>query len=161
MVDLYRFPVQSNDPSEEAELKKYRLEPDISNRLAGLEEVLSKAVQMIKPYEDFIPYIQKHEFEALIFSDPKVFNIESAVIEKEVEDILATTPCPEDINTTEDGHPAKRLESIFRSDKKKYIKGANAVDFAEMAGIEIILEKCPRFRFWIETLMLRANVTVK
>ncbi len=156
MVDLFRFPVQSNDPNEEAELKKYSLESDISTRLAGLERVLYDAVQKIKPYKDFTPYIQKHEFEALIFSDAKVFNIESAAIGKAVEDILTTTPCPEDINTTEEGHPAKRLESIFKSNKKKYVKGANAVDFAEMAGIEIILEKCPRFRFWVKILMERA-----
>lgn len=156
MVDLFRFPVQSNDPNEEAELKKYSLESDISTRLAGLERVLYDAVQKIKPYKDFIPYIQKHEFEALIFSDAKVFNIESAAIEKAVEDILATIPCPEDINTTEEGHPAKRLESIFKSNKKKYVKGANAVDFAEMAGIEIILEKCPRFSHWVKILMERA-----
>lgn len=160
MVDLFRFPVQSNDPNEEAELKKYSLESDISTRLGGLERVLYDAVQKIKPYKDFIPYIQKHEFEALIFSDAKVFNIESAALEKAVEDILATTPCPEDINTTEEGHPAKRLESIFKSNKKKYVKGANAVDFAEMAGIEIILDKCPRFNYWVKILEALASDSI-
>ena len=157
MVDLYRFPVQSGDQAEENELKKYSLDPNIDSRLTGFESILSAAVQKIKDYSFFIPYIQKYEFEALLFSEVEVFGIENEGIQKEVEAVLAAIPNPEEINTTEMGHPAKRLETIFAAHRRKYSKGADAVDFAELAGIEVILEKCPRFRSWVEALISAAK----
>lgn len=156
MVDLYRFPVQSGDREEETELKKHSSNPDIDERLSGLENILSAAVQKIKPYPNFIPYIQKHEFEALLFSNTEVF-FENSGIKKAVESVLEEIPNPEDINSTEEGHPANRLKKIFKVHRNKYVKGADAVVFAELAGIEVILEKCPRFQLWIETLITAAK----
>lgn len=155
-IDLFRFPVQSSEHAEEEMLKKHSENPNIEARIKGLEDVLQGVVQKIKPYDHFIPYIQKHEFEALLFSDASAFN-EHAAIQKDIEKVLAAIPNPEDINTTETGHPAKRLESIYAAHKKKYNKGADAVNLAEMAGIETILEKCPRFRAWIELLIATAK----
>lgn len=155
-IDLFRFPVQSSEHAEEEMLKKHSENPDIEMRIKGFEDVLQGAVQKIKPYDHFIPYIQKHEFEALLFSDASAF-IEHAGIQKDIERVLKAIPNPEDINTTETGHPAKRLESIYAAHKKKYSKGADAVNLAEMAGIKIILEKCPRFRAWIELLIATAK----
>ncbi|MEZ4773017.1 MAG: DUF4276 family protein [Bacteroidia bacterium] len=156
MIDLYKFPVQSGNPHEERLLKHYDKVSNINEKLAGLEKVLSAVVDKIKPYPEFLPYIQKHEFEALLFSDPDVFNIEDPNIVSDIAAILIDNPNPEDINTTFDGHPARRLETIFAKHKKKYVKGADAVDFAEIAGIEKIMEKCPRFKTWILDLVSMA-----
>ena len=108
MVDLFRFPVQSGIPDEEKELKQHIANPDALGRIVGLEGVMAKAVQKIKAYPHFIPYIQKYELEALLFSDPVAFGIENSKIQKDVEEVLTLIPNPEDINTTESGHPAQR-----------------------------------------------------
>ncbi|MEQ1745913.1 MAG: DUF4276 family protein [Saprospiraceae bacterium] len=157
LVDLYRFPVQSSDYTEEASLKKWNAEPNADARLAGFQEVLVSVVRKIKPYPGFVPYIQKYELEALLFSDSTAFEYEEEKIKEKIQAIIEDFPNPEDINTTEMGHPAKRLETIFAASKKKYEKGADAVDFAELIGLETILKKCPRFRSWVETLMAKAQ----
>lgn len=157
LVDLYRFPVQSGDNIEKAALQKWSAEPDVDARLAGLQELLLSVVGKIKPYPAFVPYVQKHEFEALLFSDEAAFVYEGTAVQKAIQAVLNEYPNPEDINTTETGHPAKRLETIFAAGKKKYAKGADAVDFAELIGLEIILKKCPRFRSWVEILLAKAK----
>lgn len=158
MVDLYRFPVQSNDATEETELKKYSNEPNIATRISGFESIMKQAVQNIAPYSYFIPYIQKHEFEALLFSDPFAFSIEDDAIRQDVEKVLHHISDPEEINTSEKGHPAQRLIDIYASHNKRFQKGADAVDIAEVTGIETILARCPNFRHWIETLTNLSNV---
>ncbi len=74
-VDLFRFPVQSGLPEEEIKLKEYTANPNIEERIAGFEDVLNQAVQRINSYSYFIPYIQKREFEALLFADADAFGI--------------------------------------------------------------------------------------
>ena len=98
----------------------------------------------------FIPYIQLHEFEALLFSSNKGF--ESFFSEnhaKDTQHIIDTFNNPEDINTTPTGAPSKRLLAI-KNDYDKVIEG-NLI--ALEVGINDILAKCPRFRAWIEKLI--------
>jgi hypothetical protein len=98
----------------------------------------------------FIPYIQLHEFEALLFSSNKGF--ESFFSEnhaKDTQHIIDTFSNPEDINTTPAGAPSKRLLAI-KDDYDKVIEG-NLI--ALEVGINDILAKCPRFRAWIEKLI--------
>lgn len=98
----------------------------------------------------FIPYIQLHEFEALLFSSNKGF--ESFFSEdnaKDTQHIIDTFSNPEDINTTPVGAPSKRLLAI-KDDYDKVIEG-NLI--ALEVGINDILAKCPRFRAWIEKLI--------
>ena len=95
----------------------------------------------------FIPYIQLHEFEALLFSSNKGF--ESFFSEdnaKDTQHIIDNFNNPEDINTTPTGAPSKRLLAI-KDDYDKVIEG-NLI--ALEIGINDILAKCPRFRAWIE-----------
>lgn len=156
LVDLFRFPVQSGVPDEEKLLKQLSANVDIDVRLSGLQSVLFEAVQKINPYPNFIPYIQKYEFEALLFSNPEAFSLENESIQKAVADVTSVFPNPEDINTSPSGHPAQRLIDIYATHNAKYEKGADAVDIAELIGIEVMLEKCPRFRDWVETLFAKA-----
>ena len=98
----------------------------------------------------FIPYIQLHEFEALLFSSNKGF--ESFFSEdnaKDTQQIINTFNNPENINTTPTGAPSKRLLAI-KDDYDKVIEG-NLI--ALEVGINDILTKCPRFRAWIEKLI--------
>ncbi len=63
MVDLYRMP--SDFPGWE----RSRTIPDPLERVRLLESEFQSAVQ----HRRFVPYIQLHEFEALLFADPKKF----------------------------------------------------------------------------------------
>lgn len=126
----------------------------IDKKIECLENKLNNIVQEIKPYNYFIPYIQKHEMETLMFANPNDgFSLENNKIKNAVLEICKLYPNIEDINGTEIGAPSKRLEAIYKSDNKKYQKIIDGIDIVELTGIEKIIEKCPRFRNWIENLI--------
>ncbi len=98
----------------------------------------------------FIPYIQLHEFEALLFSSNKGFEtFFSETNAKNTQQIINTFNNPEDINTSPKGAPSKRLLAI-KDDYDKVIEG-NLI--ALEVGFNEILARCPRFRAWIEKLI--------
>lgn len=99
----------------------------------------------------FIPYVQLHEFEGLLFSDIEVLRrnfmadeIDMLKIEKAVQ--LASSP--EDINNGPNTAPSKRLEDAI-SGYNKVVYGAC---LAEEIGLGTIRAKCRRFNHWIEML---------
>lgn len=101
---------------------------------------------------DLIPYIQKHEFEALLFTNLSGFEI---VIDDEkklkaIQAIVNAYPNPEDINNSPQTAPSKRLEKIF-----SYDKALHSELILEGVTMESIKEKCPRFREWTERIIER------
>ena len=101
---------------------------------------LEKEMMQAVPQENFIPYIQKYEFEALIFSDITIAEkrYESSFSEKFTE--------PEDIN--HDQPPSKRLEAQFPD----YSKVLGGVNILEKIGLNKIRSECPRFSSWLGRL---------
>ena len=100
----------------------------------------------------FIPYIQLHEFEGLLFSDISV--IENEFEESEFSDYnylketISTFENPEMINDGSARAPSKRLERII----KGYNKPVFGSLLAEAIGLQKIREKCPRFNAWVNVL---------
>ena len=100
----------------------------------------------------FIPYIQLHEFEGLLFNNIEVFQQNFTVQEIVDYNGLVTTieayQNPEMINDTVENAPSKRLE--------RYILGYNKVLFgsmlAESIGLDKIRHKSIRFNKWIQAL---------
>lgn len=124
------------------------------DKVSYLESKLNDIVQSIMPYQYFIPYIQKHEIETLLFSDPEAgFSLEADSIKEAVLQVCQQYLNVEDINGTEHGAPSKRLEAFYKANGKRYVKVIDGIDIAELTGIDKIMEKCPRFRNWIETLL--------
>ena len=105
------------------------------------------------PDERFIPYIQKHEFEAVLFSSNIGFERYFEEIAKETQKIIDQYPNPEDINDQPHTAPSKRLLSLNPSYNK--VNDGNII--ALEIGIETMLEKCPRFKNWIETIIEKVN----
>lgn len=103
----------------------------------------------------FFAYIQKHEFEALLFSDNKGFEYyfpdECA---KQTATIVSSYDSPEDINSTPSGAPSKRLAAI-KPDYNKVLEG-NLI--AMEIGINVILERCSRFALWIKKIIDKAVI---
>lgn len=97
----------------------------------------------------FIPYIQLHEFEGLLFTDLNVFN--RNFLPQEFHDkpkfteIFSQFTNPEDINDSPTTAPSKRL--------LKHIKGYNKIVYgsilAQETGLQQIRTKCPRFNNWV------------
>lgn len=98
----------------------------------------------------FIPYIQLHEFEALLFASnngfDSFFSDEQA---KETQQIVDSYENPEDINSSPQGAPSKRILTI-KNDYDKVLEG-NLI--ALEVGLSNMMEKCPRFKAWIEKLI--------
>ncbi|MFM2060700.1 MAG: hypothetical protein RLZZ507_370 [Cyanobacteriota bacterium] len=98
----------------------------------------------------FIPYIQLHEYEAYLFSDPTCFESfydncsDKVVILKTISDSYET---PELINDSKETAPSKRIIAQFPD----YERAKSTVGslLAESIGLEVIRDKCPHFNSWL------------
>ncbi|MBD5280778.1 MAG: DUF4276 family protein [Bacteroides sp.] len=102
----------------------------------------------------FIPYIQLHEFEALLFSSVRGFEMYfDENISNEIKAIIDAFDNPEDINSSPETAPSKRLMRIIPGYDKVLFGNIIALE----NGLSLVLEKCPRFRTWIDTLIHRCK----
>lgn len=146
-VDFFRLP--TNFPSYE-ECMKLNL---VDDKLTCLEQAIAKDIDN----QRFIPYIQKHEFEALVFASndsiedfiPLLALTTNVAALMAFNNIVADYPNPEDINGRPQFAPSKRLEQLFPS----YDKVLHGNLIIEDAGIHNLLKKCPRFNDWINRLI--------
>lgn len=101
----------------------------------------------------YIPYLQLHEFEGLLFNDiqlfydqvPKAELVGIAELKKTFDDY----DNPEMINNNRETSPSHRLKRII----KGYNKPLYGHYFAEAIGIDQIRAKSPRFNEWIEKII--------
>lgn len=117
-------------------------------------DVIINAVEEDIDYQDFIPYIQKYEFESLLFSSIAGFELLVDEDEKliQLQQIIDEYPNPENINGGDHTAPSKRLCNIF-----PYKKVTDSDMILEIIGINTILEKCPRFSSWITQITKKLN----
>jgi hypothetical protein len=103
-----------------------------------------------RPDIRFIPYLQLHEYEGLLFSDPGAFaaGIKQPHLSRQFEQIRQAFPTPEDINDDPNTAPSKRVIAAYPA-YGKVIDGTLA---AQSIGIARMRQECPHFRAWIEAL---------
>ena len=102
-------------------------------------------------FDNFIPYIQLHEFEALVFSS--IEGIEALFERSEVryhdfQAVINSFPNPEDINNGPNTAPSVRLKQLIPG----YNKVVYGVGIIREIGMDTVLAKCPRFNEWIKKL---------
>lgn len=99
---------------------------------------------------NFIPYIQRHEVESLMFSNREGFELvmDDDKELQQVDAIMQKYPNPEDINNSPQTAPSKRLAKIFNYDKTN-----DGEMIFEMVGMEAMLDNCPRFAAWIKKII--------
>lgn len=100
----------------------------------------------------FIPHIQPHEFEALVFSDVSKFSdVEPDWINcvSELEKVRGQYENPEYINNSFETAPSKRLESLL---VPKYRKTRHGPLLAQEITLEVIERECPHFKEWMDKL---------
>lgn len=105
--------------------------------------------------KNFIPYIQLHEFEALLFSSDAGFEFQydNVRVLRELKEIAPRYETPEDINDSPVTAPSKRIIAILEKHGDKYEKVIDGDAISVMVGIEAMLDRCPRFKAWVETLI--------
>lgn len=147
MLDFYRLPSSFPGKREAATL------PTHLQQVEHIEEKVKEDVETTQEcrFDNFIPYIQLHEFEALVFSsimgidalfDPSEFN------RKEMLQVINEYPNPEEINDQPDTAPSVRLMKLIPG----YEKVLFGIDILQQHGIQTLLARCPHFRAWVATI---------
>jgi len=116
----------------------------------AMKEDVATAVPNLRPHVRFLPYLQLHEYEGLLFSNPEAFanGISQAHLAAPFRDIRQKVPTPEDIDDNPDTAPSKRILRLCPS-YNKVLDGTRA---ATAVGIEAMRRECPHFRDWVERL---------
>ena len=119
-----------------------------------LEAVLLERVRsMIRHGWDerrVVAYVQKHEFEGLLFSDVTAFSAVGAR-QSGIDQLAAVRkafPTPEDIDDHPTTAPSKRIVGAVLG----YKKNADGPLVASQVGLERIRAECPRFDRWLTQL---------
>jgi Domain of unknown function (DUF4276) len=144
MIDLYGI---HNDFPGLADAENMRHDPN--ERVAALESAFAKDIDDIR----FVPFIQLHEYEAYLFSDPTWFGFFYEQHEKQIAALRAIADdyaTPELIDDGEHSAPSKRI--IAEIPDYDDAKPAVGPQVAELIGLEVIRSKCPHFAAWLERL---------
>lgn len=146
MFDLYALP---NDFPRSKEATAYR-NTDPYQRVKILEDAMKKDIDC----EIFVPYIQLHEFEALLF-----VNIDSLLVPfpykvsqiEKLKDSVVTFNNPELIDDGRHTAPSKRIIRFIKEyEPEKKSAGPIA---AKKIGIDNIRKKCSHFDEWVSALI--------
>jgi len=143
-IDFFRIPSSMPNYSQIGAVA------DIDDKINLLEQGMADDINDPR----FAPYIQKHEFEALLFSAKEGFELmyDDYKIVSELHKVIDEYDNPEEINSRPQFAPSKRLINILSANGEKYDKVVEGNLIAEEIGLEKILEKCPRFKEWIRAL---------
>jgi len=105
-------------------------------------------LNIVNPHQRFIPYIEMHEFEALLFSDPEILATITQINPAGINAIVKSFKNPEEINDDPEKAPSRQLLNLT----KDYRKVAMGKAISEAIGIQKIRLKCPHFHAWLEKL---------
>ena len=106
----------------------------------------------------FAPYLQLHEYETLLYSDPYAFTVSFDECDGAIpglKEIAAQFKDIERINDNEPTAPSKRI--IGRSDAYGGMKPTAGPDIAEYIGLAKLRELCSHFSDWIGRLEAKEN----
>jgi hypothetical protein len=149
LFDVYDLP--SDFPGRD---DSFRL-LDAYAKVAALESAWGKDVAELKT-ERFIPHLQLHEFETLLFARIealKTLFIEESKAVAQLASSVAAFDNPEFINHTEHGAPSKRIiKFISAYQRYKRDDQSGAINVLEVVGLPVIRERCKHFDSWIQRL---------
>lgn len=102
----------------------------------------------------FIPYIQMHEIEALLFAGPEemaqVFG--EPVLVAQFEKIVRDCGGCEKIDDSPNTAPSKRIQKLYPNYRKGSSVNAHAWQITQHIGLQRIRQKCPHFDKWLTKL---------
>ena len=142
MVDLYRLPQDVPGYSGSRSIA------DPVKRVRFLEDALKADLG----HRQFIPYIQLHEFEALLFSGPASFAAafpdEYGAV-AELGRIRRSAASPEHIDDGIGTSPAERIRGLL----PQYTKAVHGPIIAGRIGLARMRKECAHFNEWIDLIL--------
>ena len=138
LVDFYGFKDKGKKTIEE-------LKRDI------FDEVVKKIRRSNLDQRRIFPYIQRYEFEGLLFSDVESFRTVPGVDEECLEklgQVRQQFETPEQINDNSVTAPSKRIEALIPI----YNKFLHGPLVAGETGLDSMRNECPRFNEWLNHL---------
>ncbi len=122
----------------------------------NLQDPRAKVCELEKAFAEdvagqrFVPYLQLHEFEALLLSDPAKFAVEFLNRDKPIENLgkmCSEFDSPELIDDGPETAPSKRIiQEIPEYAGRKTSAGPR---IAHTIGLEVIRRRCPHFDQWL------------
>jgi len=142
MFDLYALPDEFPGYTEA------RVCRDPYDRVRRIEAAMARDID----HPGFIPYIQLHEFEALILVDPGKLGLEFLGRERAIENLIAASQGqqPEMIDDGHESAPSKRI--IKEIPEYAYMKGSVGPTVVKHIGLSVLRGACPHFDEWIAAL---------
>jgi hypothetical protein len=152
MIDLYALP--SDFPG------KTTLQRDPNNPtpyVKALEEALRNDIA--DAFGDdiarsrFIPYLQLHEYETMLFADPEAFRFafdDCDLAIEELKTVAGLFACIEHINDGPTTVPSKQIIRVVPGYEGR--KTSAGPDIADYIGLAVIRKKCPHFDEWLTRL---------
>lgn len=118
----------------------------------ALEHRLNQEIKPKIPEARWIfPYVQKYEFEGLLFSEVEAFRVIGETVSPDIPRLLAVRQqfsTPEEINDDPNGAPSKRIKKAVSG----YRKRLHGPMVAKATGLPKIRAECPRFDEWVTRL---------
>jgi len=147
LIDYYGLHKKHKFPS----WAKANKESDKNKRMDFLENAMKDDIKEDLKYR-YLPYIQLHEFEGILFNDIKIFYDQIPKNElvdlEELQKTFNDFENPEMINDQKETAPSYRLARI--------VKGYNKVVYgnylADAIGLGKIRNKCYRFNGWLNKI---------
>lgn len=123
---------------------------NVRDRISFLEDKFAEDVGL----GAFIPYIQLHEFEALLFVDIMKLQTEYPLSGEKIWALKKETDIygdPEMINNSPQTAPSKRIIKALETNYN-YNKVQSGTIVTSAIGIKSILNNCSHFKEWIEAI---------
>jgi hypothetical protein len=142
MVDLYALREFPGDERRSGEAP--------SERVTRIENAMKERL----PSPQFLPYVQLHEFEALVFADleelaPEFPDQDVGEVIRRLRNEVGSL-APEEIDDSPTTAPSKRL--IRHLPAYAVVKATAGVKIAGRIGLERLRWACPHFGRWLERL---------
>ena len=143
-IDLYAFPKDSESPYT------FHIQNIVDHyqKITALEAAIGQDIN----HPTFIPYVQLHEFEALLLVEPDrlltMYPEDQTGITKLKRDIHGMNP--EEINESQQTAPSKRIIKHLPNYEGQKAQVGQLV--AEDIGLNLLRQKCPHFNEWINKL---------
>ncbi len=148
MVDFYGMPADWPGRDQANRCQSYAEKADIVEG-SILKDIAGHLGNSFNPRR-LMPYIQMHEFEALLFSSP--VKLAESLGDKKLSSTFLTIrnkfSSPEEINDHYDTCPSRQIEGVLHGFKKTI----NGITAASRIGLETMRQECPHFNEWITKL---------
>jgi hypothetical protein len=101
----------------------------------------------------FIPHLQLHEYETMLFSEPEAFKVAFDDGGNAIESLKMVVAEVASIEEIDDGYetcPSRRIIRVFPGYEGR--KASAGPDIAEWIGVSAIRARCPHFDQWLRRL---------